>query len=170
MSVSRRPINNPQRGVTLIELIMFIVIVSVGLAGVLASLNISVKSSADPMQTKQALAIAEGLLEEILLKGYCDPDTITANANPAITTPVCGANGSEARSAFDAAQDFDAVGGVGTAISTDAAGNPWPTGYSPTVTVTDTTLGPAALAALQIEVSVAYPGGTISLTGYRANY
>lgn len=73
-----------QSGFTLIELIMFIVIVSVGLVGVLSSLNMSVLHSADPLQPKQALAIAEATLESILLKDYVD---VTA---PAASTPVSG--------------------------------------------------------------------------------
>jgi MSHA pilin protein MshD len=73
------------QGFTLIELIVFIVIVSVGIAGVLASLNISVQHSADPLQPKQALAIAEATLESMLLKSYAD-----LSPAPASTTPVTG--------------------------------------------------------------------------------
>lgn len=77
----------PQRGMTLIELIVFIVVVSLGLAGVLTVFNAVVRSSADPLVTKQALAVADSLLEEILLKDFCDPTpaievsaTLTAGA------------------------------------------------------------------------------------------
>ena len=66
----------PQRGFTLIELIIFIVVVAAGLAGILSVMNTVVKSSADPMIRKQTIAIAESLLEEILLKEYCDPDSL----------------------------------------------------------------------------------------------
>ena len=52
-----------QRGLSLIELIMFIVIVGSALAGVLSVLNFTTKSSADPMVRKQALAIAEQIRE-----------------------------------------------------------------------------------------------------------
>ncbi|SDI19005.1 type IV pilus modification PilV family protein [Propionivibrio dicarboxylicus] len=52
-------------GMTLIELIVFIVIVSVALVGVLAVLNVTVFRSSDPVVQKQAQALAEGLLEEI---------------------------------------------------------------------------------------------------------
>ncbi|MCE9569660.1 MAG: type II secretion system GspH family protein, partial [Rhodocyclales bacterium] len=41
-----------QHGLTLIELIVFIVIVSVALAGVLSVLNLTARSSADPMIRK----------------------------------------------------------------------------------------------------------------------
>jgi hypothetical protein len=51
----------------------------------LASLNISVQHSSDPLQPKQALAIAEATLESMLLKSYAD-----LSPAPAPTTPVTG--------------------------------------------------------------------------------
>lgn len=146
-----------QAGVTLIELIIFIVIVSVGLTGVLSALNISITRSADPLRTKQALAIAEGLLEEIQLKNFSDPD---------------GTNTGETRSTWDNVTDFDSAADTNaTTISTDLLGNSYTAmGYTPTVLITNTTLGPSAVAAFQIIVTVSYVGGSISLTGYRADY
>ena len=83
----------PQRGFTLIELIIFIVVVAAGLAGILSVMNTVVKSSADPMIRKQTIAIAESLLEEILLKEYCDPDLVeTGTADIPIRPPVCYCN------------------------------------------------------------------------------
>ena len=48
-----------QRGFTLVELIIFIVVVGAGLAGILSVSNQVVRSSADPMLTKQSVALAE---------------------------------------------------------------------------------------------------------------
>lgn len=62
-----------QRGLTLIELIVSIVVISVGLAGVLSVFNLVVRHSADPLLVKQAQAVADSLLEEVLLKDFCDP-------------------------------------------------------------------------------------------------
>jgi MSHA pilin protein MshD len=78
-----------ERGISLIELIMFIVIVSVALAGILLVMNVTTKSSADPLVHKQALAIAESLLEEVELMPftYCDPDD--ANAASAVAATSC---------------------------------------------------------------------------------
>ena len=59
-----------QRGLTLIELIIYIVVVLVGLAGVLTVFNTTVRGSADPVVRKQALALAEAMLEEVLAKDY----------------------------------------------------------------------------------------------------
>lgn len=80
-----------QRGVTLIELLVFIVVLSLGLAGLLTVFNQVVRNSADPLLTKQALAVADAMLEEILLKDFCDPTpqievmaTLTAGS-PSVT-------------------------------------------------------------------------------------
>jgi type II secretory pathway pseudopilin PulG len=69
-------VSNKRRsaGVTLIELLVFIMIVGVALAGVLTSLNVANRASADPLRPKQALAIAEAMLTEVMAKDYCDPD------------------------------------------------------------------------------------------------
>lgn len=73
-----------QGGLTLIELIVFIIVVSVGLAGILAVLNVSVRGSADPVIRKQLTAVAEALMEEVTLQPltYCDP----SDANVATAT------------------------------------------------------------------------------------
>ena len=63
------PMNkSQQRGFTLIELIVYIVVVTFALAGILSVMNVVVKNSADPMVRKQAIVLAESILEEILQK------------------------------------------------------------------------------------------------------
>lgn len=54
------------RGFTLIELIVAIVVLAVGLAGIMLVFTQNVAKSADPMLQQQAIALAEGYLEEIL--------------------------------------------------------------------------------------------------------
>lgn len=143
-----------QHGFTLIELIIFIVVVSAGLAGILSVMNTVVKSSADPMVRKQTIAIAESLLEEILLKDY---------ANPA------GGDTGTVRALFD---DVDQYAGYASTGIKDPLGVDVPSlgsyNISPAVTVGTTTLG--ALTVKVVTVSVTGPQGMISLTGYRGNY
>src|SRR6266700_1583981 len=50
-----------QRGATLIEVVLFIVIISTALCSVLGTLSLTVGRSADPLVARQALAIAESL-------------------------------------------------------------------------------------------------------------
>ena len=142
-----------QHGFTLIELIIFIVVVSAGLAGILSVMNTVVKSSADPMVRKQTIAIAESLLEEILLKDY---------ANPA------GGYTGATRSQFDNVGDY---AGYTTTGIVDMLGATVPGlgSYSispPVAIVASTDL--TGVAALRVTVSVTDPtGNAISLTGYR---
>lgn len=154
-----------QSGVTLIELIVFIVIVSVALVGVLSVLNIAVKSSADPLQSKQALAIAEGMLEEVLLKGYCDPDA--AGTDMSTTPPTCGANVVEAsRALYDSVDDYN---GFTLANASTVTGSYTATGYAVDVSVVATTVN--SQAAKEVRVTVTPPSGSaIVLYGYRTNY
>ena len=78
-----------QLGVTLVELVVFMVIVSVALVGVLKVLDITNRGSVDPLVRKQAISIAESLLLEIEQQPFtlCDPDD--ANAATAVTTADC---------------------------------------------------------------------------------
>lgn len=61
---------NSARGMTLIELVLAMVVIGVGLAGVLAAFQQSVRGSADPMVRKQMTAIAEEMLEEAALRAF----------------------------------------------------------------------------------------------------
>lgn len=171
-----------QSGLSLIELVIFIVIVSVGIAGILSVMNITTSASADPMLRKQALSIAESLMEEIQMQPFtfCDPDdTATETANSAAdctsasTDEEIGPEG-EARNGavpFDNVNDYhnyaaNPVANInGTAIP----------GYAASVTITQVGAGTIPLAnagaALQINVRVTGPAGTdVSLTGYRTRY
>jgi MSHA pilin protein MshD len=145
----------PQRGFTLIELIIFIVVVAAGLAGILSVMNTVVKSSADPMIRKQTIAIAESLLEEILLKEYANPT---------------GGYTGTTRSQFDDVDDYNGYPTVPFAGIVDAVGTPVTIlssySFSPAVVVTSTTLN--SVTVKKVTVSVTGPQGTLSLTGYRS--
>ncbi len=172
-----------KKGFTLIELVIFIVIVSVALAGVLTVLNITTKSSADPMIRKQALAIAEALMEEVMLQPYtyCDPDDVTAataTSTAGCTTtvenigPDVNPNGTtETRASstnpFDNVNDYH-----GLSTTTNIAGG-GTAKYTATVTVAAAVLNTISAAsgeALLITVSVNSGTETISLQGYRTRH
>ena len=76
-----------QRGLSLIEVVVFIVVLGIAFAGMLILFNQVTKASVDPLVRKQTLAIAASLLEEIELKPFtfCDPD----DANVYIAGSVC---------------------------------------------------------------------------------
>ena len=83
-----------QHGVTLVELLVSIVIVSIAASGVLGVLSMTTAASANTMIRHQAAAIAEAYLEEIMLKPVADPD---------------GADGEAARADFDDLDDYDGL-------------------------------------------------------------
>ncbi|MDP1527275.1 MAG: prepilin-type N-terminal cleavage/methylation domain-containing protein [Rhodocyclaceae bacterium] len=141
-------IKGHQQGMTLIEVIVFIVIVGVGLAGVLASLNLSVRHSADPLQPKQALVIAESVLSQVLAKSYANPAGGYVAACPA----TC-----------DVSQ-FDDVGDFHNYTTSPLAG------YSATVTI-NPGVALAGVNTIQVVVNVSTPASSpITLAGYRTSY
>ena len=149
MSMSKLPL----RGFTLVELIIFIVVVSVGLAGILSVMDITVKSSADPMVRKQAVALADSLLEEVLLKAYADPDSTNA--------------GETGRTDWDNVDDFN--GRTATDFSLPASLS----GYGVAISVSNdtSTLGSAPnIPAKKVTVTVSKGAESVSMVGYRANY
>lgn len=73
---SKRRAKRLHSGVTLVELVMFIVIVSSAVAGILLVMSVSTQRSADPLLRKQALDIAESLMDEVYMHPvtFCDPE------------------------------------------------------------------------------------------------
>lgn len=167
----------PARGVTLIELVVFIAIVSIGLAGLLAAYNAAVRASADPMQRKQALAIAEALMEEISRSAFtwCDPDdanldTATSGGGCAKLTEASGPEAGDSRP-FDNVNDYD---GFNQASVTDQSGHAIAglQTYATSVSVSPGTLdGIGSGEALRIVVTVRAPDGNdYILDGWRTRY
>ncbi len=64
---------NRQRGVTLVELVIAIVIVGIAAAALYTAMASIGGRSADPLLRQQSLALAEAYLEEILLQDFLDP-------------------------------------------------------------------------------------------------
>ena len=151
-----------QRGISLIELIMFIVIIGVALAGILLVMNKVTAHSADTLIRKQALAVAESLLEEIELQAMSGvaPNIAPPNAVRTSFDNVFNYNGYFTTTATGGVTDM-AGGSVGLANYNIAS-----------VTVTNVALGDitvASASAVMITVTVTDPtGDQLELTGYRA--
>lgn len=146
-----------QRGVTLIELIVFIVIISVGLAGILGVMNVTTRASADPLARKQAVALAEAVLDEVLSKNYCDPDLVP---------PSCVVSREGARGLYDDIADYD-----GQSIAGDVTLGADPVAALASYTATITVAAPAAVSGvLMRRIAVTVTGGAqaVTLFGYRA--
>jgi MSHA pilin protein MshD len=176
-----------ERGLSFIELLMFIVIVGVCLAGVLAAINMGAQHSSDPMVRKQALAAAESLLEEIELQPftYCDPTDPSA---PTAVTSAIGPTGCSAAGFsmdntanwgagetrygpvfFDNVADYNNFSMAGTLYDIFQQASSTLAGYSASVKVTQvgTGFGLANTDVLRVDVTVTGSGNSITLSGFR---
>lgn len=183
------------RGFSLVEMVVFIVIVTTAIAGVIGALAFMGRHSADPLVRKQAIAIAESLMQEIqqMPFTYCDPDD--ANASTATSYADCSTpqnttlNGPtpSSESRYSATNPLDNVADYGGFSMPDAScagicriGSSTPltglNGYAVSVAITQAGgagafVGIPANAVLQIVVTVTGPANTrIQLTGYKVRY
>jgi MSHA pilin protein MshD len=142
-----------QTGVTLIELIISMVVISISVVGIFSVMNLTVKHSADPLTENQAVAIAESYMEEILLQNYsCSGTTQTVRAN------------------FNCVDDYNNLVNTGVQNQLGAAISGL-SQYTVSVTVSAATTLTGSVSAKQITVSVTGPGmSNLSLVGYRAQY
>jgi MSHA pilin protein MshD len=146
---------------TLIELVLAIVILGIGVAALLTVFSSAARGSADPMLHKQMLAIAEEMMEEIVLKPY----VVTANAVPA----AC------ARNTFNDVGDYNGYSTTVLGTICDVDGNQIAAlnGYTVQITVladATTFAGNAVTDAKKITVTVTHGAESISLVGWRSNF
>lgn len=181
MCTDGTPTMKHQGGFTLIELVVFIIIVSVSIAGVLSVLNTTVMHSADPLVSKQLIAAAESLMEEVTLQPltYCDPDD--ANVLSADNAAGCaGGVAAETRYAdprFDNVADYNGFAMAGIRDVNNGAIAAL-ANYNANVAVADATAAFNAANAtaygagtvLSVAVTVTRGGEAVTLTSYRFRY
>jgi MSHA pilin protein MshD len=153
--MSNKPKHNRQRGFTLIEMVLAIVVLGVGLAGVLIAFSTVTRGSADPVVAQQMLAIAEEMMEEIQLKPYAT----AANAAPA----AC------ARNTWNDVLDYNGYATSGQICTIDGTAIPSLAGYSVRVTVAAATLAGVG-AARRIDVTVTRGTSSFTLSGWRTDF
>ncbi len=157
---------NCQRGVTLIELVVFIVIISVALVGVLRVFNQSQENSADPLIRLRALELAQAQLDAILTRKF-DENTPTGGV------PACGSvDGPLCLGIATPDSDFDDVGDFnGLSFSQN--------GFTVNVTVVESgnQLAMPNSNARLITVTVSTPatsqsalGSPVSLSAFKVNF
>jgi len=179
-----------EQGVTLIELIVFILIVGVALMAILSVMSLTTRDSADPLRRKQALMIAEGLLEEVQLAKftYCEPTA--GNAEEAASAAACTGGPAENWGPENGARPHDNINDYVAAANqptaafdvagqlADANGVPMAvSGYTARVTITPQVLdnigAPGTLAdteVLRIRVEVSDGRDRVVLDGFRTRY
>ena len=155
MCADRSRRSQAQGGFTLVEMILAIVVLGVGLAGVMLAFSIAVGRSADPVINQQMLAIAEEMIEEIQLKPY----TVAANTAPA----GC------ARDTYNDVADYNGYATSGQICTVDGTAVGALAGYSVSVSVASGTLGGVGNAK-RIVVTVSRGSQSLSLVGWGTDY
>ena len=167
------------KGFTLIELVVAIVVMSIGVTAFLILINQTVSRSADPMIMSQANAIAQSYMEEVMLANFCDPDLSSdCPADCAAGCNVCASFSNqvgETRPTFDDVCDYNNLpdnlvrNKLGTQIMPLSS-------YTVNVNVDDTGVTLDGLSSdngqvVRIDVNVTHTNGAgVSLTGYKTNY
>lgn len=186
-SIPRMPALHPgqrTRGLTLIELLLFVVVVGIALSAMLKVFVTATTASVDPMIRRQQLAIAESLLREVQLMPftYCDPE-LDPNADTAANAAACssveamGPEGGQSRYTapyFNNVNDYAgfSMSGIRDVSNTAVAGL---SGYTASVAISTAVLDNVpSTDALKITVTVTAPDNkpenAVSLQGWRTRY
>ena len=159
------------QGFSLVEVVLFILVVSVALVAVLNAFNLANVGSADPMLRRQSLAIAQSLLEEISFKPF--GSDATDNTGDGYTAGPVDAS---TRAWADDVDDYDGftMNGIRTLDNVEVSGL---SNYQVSVTVVKSVFGdPDSIEVpithgKRITVTVTDPANnTLVLETYRADY
>ena len=153
--MSADTLHRRQGGFTLVEMIVAIVILGVGLAGVMLAFSTAARGSADPVVHQQMLAIAEEMMEEIQLKPYAS----ASNSAPA----GC------ARDTYNDVSDYQGYATSGQICTVDGVAIAELASYSVSVGVAAGSMAGVA-AARRITVTVSRGSDSFALTGWRTDY
>jgi len=153
--LSADTLHRRQGGFTLVEMIVAIVILGVGLAGVMLAFSTAARGSADPVVHQQMLAIAEEMMEEIQLKPYAS----ASNSAPA----GC------ARDTYNDVSDYQGYATSGQICTVDGVTIAELASYSVSVGVAAGSLA-GVTAARRITVTVSRGRDSFALTGWRTDY
>src|SRR5882724_7890744 len=154
------------RGATLVEVVMFIVIIATALSAVLGTLSLTVGRSSDPLVARQALAVAESMLQEVMSQPYTAND-LDGGANA--IGPEAGETRSSTTSPFDHVDDYNGYSMSGI-VKPDGTAVTGLSTYNASVVVAAQALDniPAG-EGLLVTVTVTGPGGySVALRGFRA--
>ncbi len=144
------------RGFTLIEMVVAIVVIGVGLAGVMAAFTATTRNSADPAVRKQLLVVADQFMEEIQLKPFRESEPNTAPSG-------C------ARDTYNEVSDYNGYATTGKVCDIEGNTISELSGYSVSISVQSGTLGGVA-GSLRIQVTASRGAESLQLVGWRTDY
>jgi len=140
-----------QKGMTLVEVIVSIVVIGLAGAALVGTLSYLAGTGNLSMLQTQAQSIADAYLNEILGKAFVDPNV----------------DGESSRDLYDDIDDYDGLNGLATDERGNPAGN-----FQVSVSVVPGTLGTLPAADVRrIDVSVTYGNNaTVIASGYKTRH
>ena len=164
---TRCPVKAPVRlgGFSFLELMIFVVVVSTALLGVLSVIHLDVSRSAEALQRKQAIAIAEAFIDEVLTRQFANPTAFVGSATQSN------------RPFFIDVDDYHNFTSTGIYTKSGQVINGL-TGYSVSISITPSTQNTPVSGGVfvppgemkRIDISVITPSGEpVKLSAYRAN-
>lgn len=155
-----------QRGLSLIEILVFMVIVSVGLSGMLSTFQVTLQRSADPLIQRQMLAVAESLLDEILTRDFAPAaDSFVPSSKACDTFRV-------ERAQYDDVADYDGVTDCPVYSLADNTAVAGLEAYRVSITAASASglNGLNSAEAIKVIVTLRQADQSLTLQGWRTNY
>lgn len=151
--------NKKQKAFTLIELIISIAIIAVSVVAIIGVFRLSIINSSNPITKKQAVLIAESLMEEVLSKP-------TLKATDGFAGPYTVSN----RQYFDTITDYNnlTINGISNIYGVAIVGLE---NYSANITIQNQILGTLPATDVYLTtININGPNDNFVLKGYRINY
>jgi len=146
-----------QAGFTFIELVISIVIIAAAVGGIMIAVANTAARSVDPLIQTQGIILAQGYLDEALLRPYA--------AGPATCTAPDGA-----RDHFDDVADYDCVNNPNGPRDQYGAQLPGLADYNVSMSVTGSSLDGVPTQRVEVRVTHDSQPLDIRLAGHRAGY
>ncbi len=121
-----RIFSDSQAGLSLIEAIIFILIIAVGLTGVISVYLYTTRHSADAMLSLKTVELSQAILDEIRSKGYdentpagggCIGSGVDTACNSSTAFSTFGIDAGESRSRFDDVDDYHNLAYCGAGVT-----------------------------------------------------
>ena len=170
-----------QTGVTLVELVISIVILSIAMVAVMNSFSFTMKHSADPLWRNKTLKLAQLYFDEILAKNYDHstpvggiPVVVSPNCTSGYLGPDSPGGVLETRASFNDVDDYDGLADAPPVSLTGTGLDSSYDSYSISVSVECDGTAVSASAASQakkVTLTITPPGQTaVVFAAYKGNF
>jgi len=158
-------------GTTLVEVIIFILIVSIAVTAIVNALSVAVRASSDPLIQRQTLSVAESLIQEIDNLPYAQKDPYNPTGPDDAIGPEAGETRAGSPLPFDNPNDYSGYSETGI-VAPDGTAISGLGSYSASVTASQQAMGnvPASDGLLVVVTATGPDGQPVKLTTFRARY